>query len=152
MEDMPRNQDGTFPRGVSGNPDGRPKKPAPRYRFAPQMRKAIFEVSEMPFTLTSADGPVEIGAFKAILLAMAKKGAAGHAPSAKIFLEYHRMAASQHNEEMNVQSWLLESLKEAQAELAAMKARYPEQNHGVVVMQADGTVAPASWAKAITSK
>jgi len=90
-----RNEKGQFEKGHSGNPLGRGVKRPRRHRLPASNRLTAFEVAEMPIELKGRDGETEVTTYyRGVLIAMARKGMGGHAPSQRAFLEQIDRAAA----------------------------------------------------------
>ncbi|WP_324750987.1 DUF5681 domain-containing protein [Sphingomonas sp. LY54] len=140
-----RNPDGTFPKGVSGNPDGRPKKEKPRHRMPAHNRAVVFEVAESPVQAKIGDESVEVSAYRGVMMALAKKAMSGHTPSARLFLQELRTAAAVNGEQNSLTAWLFEEQERMQAELDRLHAILPKFNGGVMHQYPDGRLQPAAW-------
>lgn len=84
-----------FPKGVSGNSKGRPRKP--KRLFAPrQVRRDILAITEAPVTLQTPDGEIVVPTFVAVLMVARKKALSGHGPSIRLLLDRHNLAILEH--------------------------------------------------------
>ncbi|MCA3698606.1 MAG: hypothetical protein IOB84_02290 [Brevundimonas sp.] len=90
-----RNDKGQFEKGHTGNPLGRGARRQRRHRLPVSNRLTAFEVAEMPIEMKGRDGENEVTTYyRGVLIAMARKGMAGHAPSQRAFLEQVDRAAA----------------------------------------------------------
>jgi hypothetical protein len=94
-----RRADGTFVRGASGNPKGRPKKdrriPSPEI-----MRDMQYDVAEFGMTLTINGKRHKVNLLQANLMTLAIAGAAGDKAAARSYLKHVQMCTEQELREM----------------------------------------------------
>lgn len=93
-------KDGRFKPGQSGNPRGRPPKRKTTHRTSAGYRATMLEVGAMPVQVKDkmTGETQEISLQRANMLSLGHKGASGHAPSAKLFLEKQAEAIGIHGE------------------------------------------------------
>lgn len=127
---LPRDADGKFPQGTSGNPKGRPKKKAPRITHPEAFRDAASEVAEHKVKVTIEGESLTLTLLQANVMTLAMKGAHGHAISARHFLSHHRMLQEQELRQMREMTEHMKSansrweLEENPEKRALMKATF----------------------------
>lgn len=144
MGDPSRNGDGTFRKGVSGNPGGRPPRKLTRHSYAQHNARAAIRVAEMPVQMTVDGKVVEQTAYEAMLTQLMNKAIRGDARAiAMVIREMDKATA--HNW---YHSRLVEDLLQREDdddEMARKLAAYfaVGTGHGVHHRLADGT--PVPW-------
>lgn len=151
MSKPKRNPDGTFPKGVSGNLAGRPKKVKPRHRMPAHNRHVVFEVAETPVTVKMGGEAVETSVYHGVMMALAKKAMEGHTPSIRLFLHHLDNSAAVHGQMNELTQWLFEEHKKMQDEIDQLRALFPKVEGGVMIEQPDGSVVPAAWVNSVRS-
>lgn len=131
-----RDRKGQFRKGVSGNPRGRPTKRQTTHRTPAGYRATLLEVGAMPVPYvdreTGESG--EMSLVRANMLALGRKGAGGHAPSAKAFLEKHFEAARVNGELTQLHRYLLEENSRLELEVERLRELIPNQSGGVLTL------------------
>jgi hypothetical protein len=94
-----RRADGTYPKGVSGNPRGRPKKDR-RIPNPETIRDMQYDVAEFDMTLTINGKRHKVNLFQANLMTLAIAGAAGDKAAARSYLQHVQMCSEQEVREM----------------------------------------------------
>lgn len=131
---LDRNEQGRFQKGVSGNPRGRPPKRQTTHRTPAGYRATMLEVAAtpVPFVDRETGEHGEMSLLRANMLALGRKGASGHAPSAKAFLEKHFEAAGVHGELLQLHRYLLEENSRLELQVEKLQARLPKHSGGVL--------------------
>lgn len=141
-----RRKDGTFARGVSGNPNGRPRKQAARIRMPASVRRAIFEVAEMPVDVRGPEGPMETTVAKAVLQRMASDALKGNAAAQWRFMTLLNDAASRHNEQIGYVQEIAADNERLHARIDYLTSLMPQVEGGVMLRRPDGRlVRNAFW-------
>jgi hypothetical protein len=133
-----RSQNGRFEKGQSGNPRGRPPKRAmTTHTTHSGYRATMLEVAAMPVPYVDREtGETgEISLLRANMIALGRKGAAGHAPSAKLFLEKHFEAAGVHGELLQLHRYLLEENARLELQVERLSELVPGRVTGVVTKE-----------------
>lgn len=133
-----RNEKGQFRKGQSGNSRGRPPKRRPVTHTTPAgYRATMLEVAAMPvpFVDRETGETGEISLLRANMIALGKKGASGHAPSAKLFLEKHFEAAGVHGELLQLHRYLLEENARLELQVERLSELVPGKITGVVTTE-----------------
>ena len=127
---------GRFVKGQSGNPNGRPKKLPQRHRLPASNRMTVFEVAEMPVTVNdrSSGSSEEMTLYRANLMAMGKRGAAGHAPSQKAFMAQVDKAAASYGDSHALTQFLFRETARLETLVAQYEARAQRSGSGVLVL------------------
>lgn len=94
-----RRADGTFPKGVSGNPRGRPKKDR-RIPHPENIRDMQYDVAEFGMTVTINGKRHKMNLLQANLMTLAIAGAAGDKAAARSYLNHVQMCTEQELREM----------------------------------------------------
>ena len=131
-----RNDKGQFEKGRSGNPRGRPSQKQTTHRTPAGYRATMLEVAAMPVAFVDREtGEVgEVSLLRANMMALGRKGAGGHAPSAKLFLEKNFEAAGVHGELTQMHRYLLEENSRLELQVEQLQARLPQGVGGVLVV------------------
>lgn len=130
-----RNEKGQFEKGISGNPRGRGVKAPRRHRLPISNRLTAFEVAEMPVTLQDRNGEFEQTTYyRAVLIAMARKGMAGHAPSQRAFLEQIDRAAAAYGDSHALIQFLFRETARLETLVDQYEAESLKRKGGVLVV------------------
>lgn len=134
MEDEERS-DGRFRKGQSGNPLGRPRKLPGRHRLPMVNRMAAFEVAETPITITNRNGERETTTvYRGVLMAVAQKALAGHAPSQKLLLQHVDSAAGVYGDTHALVQFQFREMARLEALVDAYEKKAEKQKTGVLVV------------------
>lgn len=133
MEDE-RDEAGRFRKGVSGNPDGRPRVRPKTHDLPTGNRRSFFEAMERKIPVRSANGVKEMTAYEVILASLVNKAASGNFQAAKLLLAEGNRAAKENEESLVAVGTLWERIFAQEAELAEWRRRHPKQNGGVLVL------------------
>jgi hypothetical protein len=95
-----RRADGTFGKGVSGNPKGRPKKDR-RIPHPENIRDMQYDVAEFAMTVTINGKRHKVNLLQANLMTLAIAGAAGDKAAARAYLKHVQMCTEQELSEMS---------------------------------------------------
>ena len=145
-----RKSDGTFAKGTTGNPKGRPRKWKPNHGFPHDNHKTAIEIAEMTVSMT-IDGQVEeTTAYRASMLALARMAMSGDLRAIKMFrAEVHAAAAGNVHQHALTQN-LLALLDEQEKELNMLRKHFPKfTGSGVVTLDQDGNMVPNGWMQSI---
>jgi hypothetical protein len=143
MSNEKRNPDGTFAKGVSGNPNGRPPKEPVRHHLPAYNREIAFKVAEMPVKATINGEVSETSAYQAVLLSLVGKAMSGHTPSARLLLNHVEKAAASNGEQSEFTRRLIDHQLDLEARLEELQDLIPEgPAHGVYVQMPDGRAIP----------
>jgi hypothetical protein len=96
----PRRADGTFPKGVSGNSKGRPKKDR-RIPHPENIRDMQYDVAEFAMTVTINGKRHKVNLYQANLMTLAIAGAAGDKAAARAFIKGVQSCTEQERAEMS---------------------------------------------------
>ena len=131
-----RNDKGQFEKGRSGNPRGRPSQKQTTHRTPAGYRATMLEVAAMPVAFVDRETGEggEVSLLRANMMALGRKGAGGHAPSAKLFLEKNFEAAGVHGELTQMHRYLLEENSRLELQVEQLQARLPQGVGGVLVV------------------
>ena len=95
MSEKPtRGKDGRFPRGVSGNPKGRPTRNR-QIPSAKDVRDMLYDVAEFPVSVKIDGKSLKVPLIVANALTLGAKGAAGDVLGARSFMATLRLAVEQ---------------------------------------------------------
>jgi len=94
-----RRANGTYAEGVSGNPNGRPKKDR-RIPHPENIRDMQYDVAEFEMTLTINGKRYRVNLLQANMLTLAMAGAAGDKRAARDYLELVQACTEQERREM----------------------------------------------------
>ena len=134
-----RNDKGQFEKGRSGNPRGRPSQKQTTHRTPAGYRATMLEVAAMPVAVVDREtGEVgEVSLLRANMIALGRKGAGGHAASAKLFLEKNFEAAGVHGELTQLHRYLMEENSRLELQVEQLQARLPQGVGGVYEIPAE---------------
>jgi hypothetical protein len=145
MSTPKRKADGTFAKGVSGNPNGRPPKKPVKHRLPAHNRETAFEVAEMPVKITLDGEVTETSAYRAALISLTRKALSGHTPSMRLLLSHIEKAATINGEQNEFTRRLIEQQLDLEVNLEELRELIPEDpGHGVYVQLPDGRAMPNS--------
>ncbi len=145
MGESKRRPDGTFRKGVSGNPAGRPLKQRPRHRFPVHNASAAIDVAETLVNVT-IDGDVrETSVYNAVMLKLATLAMNGDRASARLFLQHADAAAATRQGYSELVRMLVSREPEEQKALEMLQKYFPDQDGGTYYELPDGTTMPARW-------
>lgn len=144
MADAKRKKDGTFRKGVSGNPGGRPPKKPHRHRLPHENRRTVFEVAEASVQVRVGEELTDASVYQGVLMSLAKKAMSGHTPSARLFLEEVRSSAYANNEQVSFFTRLLRDHQQALRELDELKAKFAPTSGVITVPLREGETL-ADW-------
>ena len=82
-----RQSDGTFKRGVSGNPNGRPVKRKPDHSIPARNRRELFKIAQMEVAVTINGKTEMMSMYNAANLQLAMAAAKGDRHAAKLFVQ-----------------------------------------------------------------
>jgi hypothetical protein len=94
-----RRANGTFSKGVTGNPKGRPKKDR-RIPHPETIRDMQYDVAEFEMTAKINGKRITTNLFQANLLTLAMAGATGDKNAARTYLQHMQLCAEQERREM----------------------------------------------------
>lgn len=140
--EVERKADGTFAPGVSGNPNGRPRKQPQRLRMPAKLRNVAFEVAEAPVKVRTAEGPAEVSSYRAVMLALLNEALKGKVGAQRAFLAELEKASAVHGQQTEFVAYLASENAKLDKELAFYKSLMPEANGGVLVELPDGRLVP----------
>lgn len=134
MEKSGAKKSGRFEKGRSGNPRGRPSKRRVTHNTTAGYRFTVLDVgaTKVP-AIDKATGEIEeITLVRANILALGLKGASGHAPSAKAFLEKHAEAAGIHGELTELHRHLLKENARLEILVEHLESQISQRRGGVI--------------------
>lgn len=141
-----RKSDGTFRKGISGNPAGRPPKKRQKHFFPIHNANAAIAVAETPVEVTIDGVPQEISIYRAVLLTLARKAMAGNHSAAREFLRHANEAVAERRGQSDLFQMLIRRDPEEEAALKLLKKRFPDPGEGGTYQeQPDGSVVPGRW-------
>lgn len=134
MEATKTKKSGRFEKGQSGNPSGRPSKRRVTHNTTAGYRLAMLEVGAMTVPMVDkATGEIdEISLVRANMIALGRKGASGHGPSAKAFLEKHAEAAGIHGELTELHRYLLRENARLEILVEHLESQISQRRGGVI--------------------
>jgi len=127
-----RKANGQFSKGVSGNPNGRPRRREPDHSLPAANRRAIFEIANTPVEVTIRGKKVTKTLYEATMLHLGKAAAHGDLQAGKLFARYVHDAA---REDLTMRLSNLrhrEYVEGLETELDELRRR--SGRHGVVVV------------------
>ena len=152
MEELERRADGTFARGVSGNPNGRPRKRQPRHRMPSDVYDAFLRVAEQLVTIKTAEGTEQISNLEMAARATFRDAGKGKLGAQKLVQDMAVRAALDHGQRTDLVKGLALQVMHLQNQILELEARLPPlQTNGVLVETADGRFIPNSYLRQITS-
>ncbi len=129
-----RDEKGRFREGVSGNPNGRPKRRKPFHGSSMSNRQSLLRVLEREVDVRTSDGVEPMSIYEASLLALGRKAATGDVQAAKLIMSAGKQAAEDLDRLLDAIEYYKELLAQKDAELAEWRRRYPQTNHGVLLL------------------
>lgn len=132
-----RDEKGRFREGVSGNPNGRPKRRKPFHGSSMSNRQSLLRVLEREVDVRTPDGVEPMSIYEASLLALGRKAATGDVQAAKLIMSAGKQAAEDLDRLLDAIEYYKEVIAQKDAELAEWRRRYPQKTHGVLALEPD---------------
>lgn len=142
--EVERKADGTFAPGVSGNPNGRPKKQPQRLRMPAKLRNVVFEVAEAPVKVKLSDGDMEVSSYRAVMLALRNEALKGKVGAQRAFLAELEKASAVHGQQTELVTFFASEAERLEKELDYYRSLMPEIDGGVCIQLPEGRVVPAA--------